>query len=61
MRMPARPSKPKKSTSKRPKVPEDQLALKTQCGFCDHVSSNPTLAVFHLNAEHEGEYSDVRR
>jgi hypothetical protein len=58
MKMPAKPAKPRKSASKPPKVPADQVMLKTQCGFCDVISGNPTTAQYHLAKEHPDEYAN---
>lgn len=55
MRMPAKPRKPSRA-AKMPKVPADQQALKTQCGFCGDTLANPTLAQHHLAKEHPDEY-----
>jgi hypothetical protein len=50
-----KPSKPGKAAKL--KVPADQQSLKTQCGFCQEVFPNPTLAQHHLASDHPGEYS----
>jgi len=49
-----KPSKPKKHAKLR--IPEDQIALKTDCEFCREVFPNPSVAAQHLDDEHPGEY-----
>lgn len=41
-----KPQKPTKAL--KPKVPADQLALKTECGHCHTLFANPTLAGYHV-------------
>lgn len=41
--------KPQKAAKAlKPRVPSDQLALKTECGHCHDLFPNPTLAAWHV-------------
>lgn len=53
MRKPAKATKARKAV--RPRVPEDQIALKTQCELCGETFANPTLAAWHVKEEHHEE------
>lgn len=52
--MTAKQTKPRKAVKFRP--PEDQLLLKTQCGFCEVTLPDPSTAQHHLAEAHPGEY-----
>lgn len=47
----AKAKKPRKLSS------EEQVKLKTECGFCGETFPDPTLAAEHLDDFHEGEYA----
>lgn len=47
-----KPQKPAKVLKPTEQAPEDQVLVKTQCGYCRKQFPDPTTARIHMDAEH---------